>query len=191
MNDASALKESSVSPQQSPREPGAEVRVGEGEAGFVAAVERRLRQALLPGQDADAASVLLSDASTHLTLADAAKRARPRLLWYFAQALGERQEHVNRAFAARVDFAVVAELIHTASLMHDDVLDEATLRRGSSSRGAPGGSARPVWGRTVGWARRRFGAGSRGLMRGGAVASRWSAARRCYAKACECSRSTA
>src|SRR5690606_25447067 len=114
MNDASALKESSVSSQQSSPEQGADSRVGGGEAGFVAAVERRLRQALLPGQDADAASELLSEASTHLTLADAAKRARPRLLWYFAQALAEGEEEVDEAFAARVDFAVVAELIHTA-----------------------------------------------------------------------------
>lgn len=132
MNDASALKESSWLPQQSPAEQGADFGAG-GEAGFVAAVERRLRQALLPGQDADAAGVLLSEASSHLTLADAAKRARPRLLWYFAQALSQGEEEVDEAFAARVDFAVVAELIHTASLMHDDVLDEATLRRGLPS----------------------------------------------------------
>lgn len=33
----------------------------------------------------------------------------------------------------RVDIAVAAEMIHTASLLHDDVIDEAALRRGKQS----------------------------------------------------------
>lgn len=137
MNDASALKDSSFSPEKRPPGQGVDSVVGGSEAEFVAAVERRLRQALLPGADPDTAGALLSEASTHLTLAEAAKRARPRLLWYFAQALAEGDDYlageVDKEIAALVDFAVVAELIHTASLMHDDVLDEATLRRGLPS----------------------------------------------------------
>jgi len=33
----------------------------------------------------------------------------------------------------RIDIAVAAELVHTASLLHDDVVDAATLRRGKAS----------------------------------------------------------
>ena len=35
--------------------------------------------------------------------------------------------------AARIDIAAAAELIHTASLLHDDVVDAASLRRGRPS----------------------------------------------------------
>ncbi|MBN2476445.1 MAG: polyprenyl synthetase family protein [Pirellulales bacterium] len=50
------------------------------------------------------------------------KRIRPALVLLSAKATGRlRQEHL--ALAAAV------ELIHTATLIHDDVLDEATLRR--------------------------------------------------------------
>jgi octaprenyl-diphosphate synthase len=139
MNDATApLKPS----------PNSDVIAGDGatndafcddEERFVEAVELRLRRALEPGKSPDSAEGLLSEASRHLTLADAAKRARPKLLWYFAQAIAGQNcdelsdEQFDKRTAALVDFAVVAELIHTASLMHDDVLDEATLRRGVPS----------------------------------------------------------
>ncbi|NQT39238.1 MAG: polyprenyl synthetase family protein [Planctomycetes bacterium] len=50
------------------------------------------------------------------------KRLRPALVLLSAQAGGTlRQEHLV--------LAAVMELIHTATLIHDDVLDEATLRR--------------------------------------------------------------
>ena len=50
------------------------------------------------------------------------KRLRPALVLLSAQACGGiRPEHLP--------LAVTAELIHTATLIHDDVLDEATLRR--------------------------------------------------------------
>lgn len=50
------------------------------------------------------------------------KRLRPALLLLSAQAVGE----VNNAHHT---LAAVVEMIHTATLVHDDVLDEATLRR--------------------------------------------------------------
>lgn len=104
---------------------------------FVAAVERRLRAALdprnaQPQSGEDRADHLLSQASQHLSLAQAAKRARPRLLLHFARALDADLTEGDSA-EALVDTAVVAELIHTASLMHDDVIDEATVRRGQDS----------------------------------------------------------
>ena len=50
------------------------------------------------------------------------KRLRPALVLLSARACGAiRPEHVP--------LAVTTELIHTATLIHDDVLDEATLRR--------------------------------------------------------------
>ena len=50
------------------------------------------------------------------------KRMRPALVLLSAKAIGPiRPEHIL--------VAAVVELIHTATLVHDDVLDEATLRR--------------------------------------------------------------
>lgn len=51
------------------------------------------------------------------------KRVRPALLLLMAGALGYRgNQHFN--------LAAVVEFIHTATLLHDDVVDESTLRRG-------------------------------------------------------------
>src|SRR5277367_1737315 len=50
------------------------------------------------------------------------KRLRPALLLLPAKALGQvEDEHIT--------LAAVVEMIHTATLVHDDVLDEATIRR--------------------------------------------------------------
>ncbi|MFO0902989.1 MAG: polyprenyl synthetase family protein [Pirellulales bacterium] len=50
------------------------------------------------------------------------KRLRPALLLLAAQAVGPiRDEHIT--------LATVVEMIHTATLVHDDVIDEADLRR--------------------------------------------------------------
>src|SRR5262249_43554139 len=50
------------------------------------------------------------------------KRLRPALLLLTARACG-------RVTAAHRTLAVVVEMIHTATLVHDDVLDEADVRR--------------------------------------------------------------
>ena len=50
------------------------------------------------------------------------KRLRPALLLLSAQAVG-------RITAEHHTLAAVVEMVHTATLVHDDVLDEATLRR--------------------------------------------------------------
>ena len=50
------------------------------------------------------------------------KRLRPALVLLSGHVCGEiRSEHVT--------LAAVMEMVHTATLLHDDVLDEATLRR--------------------------------------------------------------
>lgn len=56
-------------------------------------------------------------------IAAGGKRLRPALLLMVCNALGYegKDRHV---------LAAVVELIHTATLLHDDVVDESTLRRG-------------------------------------------------------------
>ncbi len=51
------------------------------------------------------------------------KRLRPALLLLMCGALGYKGEQ-------RFNLAAVVEFIHTATLLHDDVVDESTLRRG-------------------------------------------------------------
>jgi octaprenyl-diphosphate synthase len=54
------------------------------------------------------------------------KRLRPALLLLLCGALGYTQ-------AQRFNLAAVVEFIHTATLLHDDVVDASTLRRGRST----------------------------------------------------------
>ena len=67
------------------------------------------------------------------------KRLRPLLVFISAQALGAdtRSELV-------VDLAATVELIHTATLLHDDVVDESALRRGRATANAEFGNAASV-----------------------------------------------
>jgi octaprenyl-diphosphate synthase len=54
------------------------------------------------------------------------KRLRPALLLLVTGALGYRE-------AQRFNLAAVVEFIHTATLLHDDVVDGSTLRRGRAT----------------------------------------------------------
>lgn len=54
------------------------------------------------------------------------KRLRPALLLLTSGALGYQNP-------LRYDMAAVVEFIHTATLLHDDVVDESTLRRGKAT----------------------------------------------------------
>ncbi|HVE44021.1 MAG TPA: polyprenyl synthetase family protein [Gammaproteobacteria bacterium] len=60
------------------------------------------------------------------------KRIRPLVLLLSAHAVAN-QNHKH------IDLAAVIELIHTATLLHDDVVDSATLRRGNKT-------AHTIWG---------------------------------------------
>lgn len=65
------------------------------------------------------------------------KRMRPAMLLLVAQALGYQGDHQHL-------MAAVVEFIHTATLLHDDVVDESSLRRGRSTANAVFGNAASV-----------------------------------------------
>lgn len=65
----------------------------------------------------------MAAAARHLCLAPGAKRARPRMVHLFGVAVDADPDGL-------ADVSVAAEFIHGASLMHDDVIDEGTIRRG-------------------------------------------------------------
>ncbi len=65
------------------------------------------------------------------------KRIRPRLVLLFAEALGFEGP-------ARYELAATVELIHTSTLLHDDVVDESELRRGRATANAMFGNAASV-----------------------------------------------
>ncbi|MGE0010980.1 MAG: octaprenyl diphosphate synthase [Azoarcus sp.] len=65
------------------------------------------------------------------------KRLRPALVLFAAGAMGYRGTH-HHALAAVVEF------IHTATLLHDDVVDESDLRRGNKTANALFGNAASV-----------------------------------------------
>jgi octaprenyl-diphosphate synthase len=81
--------------------------------------------------------VALIDQISHYIIGAGGKRIRPRLVLLFSQALGfdgpERHE-----------LAAIVEFIHTATLLHDDVVDESSLRRGSATANAVFGNAASV-----------------------------------------------
>jgi len=82
-------------------------------------VEARLREVVRSSHP------MLTQAAAHLVEAGG-KRVRPLLALLAAQ-LGDSQR------AQVIDAAVVVELTHLATLYHDDVMDEAPVRRGAES----------------------------------------------------------
>jgi octaprenyl-diphosphate synthase len=75
-----------------------------------------------------------TDAATHL-FDGGGKRVRPLTALLSAACFGPIPEEAR-------DAAVVAELVHLATLLHDDVVDEGTERRGRAT-------ARMLWGNAV------------------------------------------
>jgi len=65
------------------------------------------------------------------------KRMRPALVLLAAGAMGYSGRHHH-------DLAAVVEFIHTATLLHDDVVDESSLRRGHDTANAMFGNAASV-----------------------------------------------
>jgi octaprenyl-diphosphate synthase len=73
----------------------------------------------------------------HYIVSAGGKRIRPRLVLLFAGALGFDGPE-------RFTLAATVEFIHTATLLHDDVVDESSLRRGRDTANAVFGNAASV-----------------------------------------------
>ena len=84
-----------------------------------------------------ASQVALVNQISHYIVSAGGKRVRPMLLLLVAGALGQDTPH-------RHELAAVVEFIHTATLLHDDVVDESDLRRGRKTANALFGNAASV-----------------------------------------------
>lgn len=73
----------------------------------------------------DSGVPLIGQVSRYI-IAAGGKRLRPALLLLTSGALGYRGEQ-------RFNLAAVVEFIHTATLLHDDVVDDSALRRGNAT----------------------------------------------------------
>lgn len=77
-------------------------------------------------------SVALINQLSHYIVNSGGKRLRPLLVLLSARALNTRnRQHIN--------LAAIIEFIHTATLLHDDVVDSSELRRGQDTANA-------IWG---------------------------------------------
>ncbi|KQR85328.1 octaprenyl diphosphate synthase [Burkholderia sp. Leaf177] len=93
-------------------------------------VNRVIRQRL-------ASEVMLINQISEYIIGAGGKRLRPALLLLVSGALGDTTSH-------RHELAAVVEFIHTATLLHDDVVDESDLRRGRKTANALFGNAASV-----------------------------------------------
>ncbi len=74
---------------------------------------------------------LIAEVGKHILLSGG-KRVRPLLFLLSARMCGCRGNHLH-------DFSTIFEYLHAATLLHDDVIDAASLRRGAST-------ANTLWG---------------------------------------------
>lgn len=100
--------------------------VAEDMAGVDALILRRLASDV----------VLINQVGAHIVGAGG-KRLRPMLLLLSARAFGEVVQDAQQ-------LAAVVEFIHTATLLHDDVVDASSLRRGRATANALFGNAASV-----------------------------------------------
>jgi len=99
-------------------------------AGDVRTVDAVIRRRL------DSNVALVRQVAEHI-IGGGGKRLRPALLLLSAGACGYRGPHHH-------ELAAVIEFIHTATLLHDDVVDESQLRRGRRTANAVFGNAASV-----------------------------------------------
>ena len=84
-----------------------------------------------------ASEVALINQISHYIVSAGGKRIRPQLVLLFSRALGFEGPE-------RFEMAATVEFIHTATLLHDDVVDESDLRRGRETANALFGNAASV-----------------------------------------------
>jgi octaprenyl-diphosphate synthase len=87
-------------------------------------------------RQADSPVAVVTDIANYL-IAGGGKRIRPLLLLLSAKSL-----HCDSA--ARIRLGAVVEMLHTATLVHDDIIDEANTRRGRPSSNTTWGNAKCV-----------------------------------------------
>ncbi len=80
--------------------------------------------------------VLINQISHHI-INSGGKRLRPVLVLLSARAMGYQGKY-------HVDLAAIVEFIHTATLLHDDVVDSSELRRGQETANALWGNEASV-----------------------------------------------
>lgn len=97
-------------------------------------VDRIIRQRL-------ASEVAIISRISEYIIEGGGKRLRPALLLLVVGALAQ---HDTPNCAHRFELAAVIEFIHTATLLHDDVVDESALRRGRKTANALFGNAASV-----------------------------------------------
>ncbi len=88
-------------------------------------------------EDSLKSDVVLINQIAKYIVASGGKRLRPMLLTLCAHACGYRGQN-------HIPLAAIIEFIHTATLLHDDVVDESDLRRGQQSAHAVWGNAASV-----------------------------------------------
>ena len=101
----------------------------------MAAVDALIRRRL-------ASDVVLINQVAEYIIGAGGKRLRPMLLLLAARATAGSAEATFAGEAQQL--AAVIEFIHTATLLHDDVVDESDLRRGRSTANAVWGNAASV-----------------------------------------------
>lgn len=88
-------------------------------------------------RQSDTAFPAVSEIAAYL-LGGGGKRLRPALLLLAASYAGRKDDH------SAIRLAAVVELLHSATLIHDDVIDSAGTRRGRPSANARWGNHRSV-----------------------------------------------
>ena len=88
------------------------------------------------GQQSGSPVQVITDIAAYL-IAGGGKRIRPLLLLLSAKALGCNSQ-------SRIRLGAVVEMLHTATLVHDDIIDEADMRRGRPSSNTTWGNAKCV-----------------------------------------------
>jgi octaprenyl-diphosphate synthase len=100
-------------------------------------MDAAMRQVDAVIRDRLSSRVALIDQISRYIVSAGGKRIRPRLVLLFADAFGFDG-------AERFELAAIVEFIHTATLLHDDVVDESSMRRGRATANAIFGNAASV-----------------------------------------------
>ncbi len=87
-------------------------------------------------RQAQAEVTVIRDIARYL-ISGGGKRIRPLLLLLSSKALGFHGE-------SRIRLGAVVEMLHTATLVHDDIIDEADMRRGKPSANTTWGASKCV-----------------------------------------------